>query len=346
MSMPTLGIVILNWNGEEFLKVYLPKLLSYTQIYGVSIIVADNASTDSSLKLLNDEFPEVQILSLEKNYGFAGGYNKALAQIDTDYYILLNSDVEVTENWINPMIQYLEDNCDVAACQPKILSIHEPSKFEHAGACGGFIDVLGYPFCRGRIFHEIEYDNGQYDSNIDVFWASGACLMIRSKVFWELGGFDDDFFAHMEEIDLCWRVQGMNYRVVCVAESTVYHVGGGTLQTDSPYKTYLNYRNNLAMLYKNLPDHKLNSVLFIRRIFDMLSILLLVLKGKWSNASSIIKARKDFAQQLDLLKIKRLKIQESRLNNNIKNIYSKSIVFDFFIRRKMKFSQLNFKILD
>ncbi|MBP6260021.1 MAG: glycosyltransferase family 2 protein, partial [Paludibacter sp.] len=248
------AVVILNWNGEKFLNQFLPVLLRNTQLPGVDIYVADNASTDNSLSLIEEQFPTVKTLLLDKNYGFAGGYNKALAQINADYFVLLNSDVEVTENWLQPLLNYMNENADVAACQPKIKSFYNRDYFEHAGASGGFIDYLGFPFCRGRVVGTAEMDRGQYDTVIDVFWATGACLLIRSELYNQVGGLDDEFFAHMEEIDLCWRLKGQGFRIVCIPQSEVYHVGGGTLQVEHPHKTYLNFRNNLLMLYKNLPQ--------------------------------------------------------------------------------------------
>ena len=253
----TVSIVILNWNGEKFLKKFLPILINNTKTDDIEIVVADNGSTDNSIELLKSTFTQVRTIILDKNYGFAGGYNKELTQIDSEYFVLLNSDIEVTEHWLDNLLNYMVLHKEVAACQPKILSQVNRSYFEHAGASGGFIDKYGFPFCRGRIFGKVEQDTGQYDNTIDVFWATGACLMIRSEVFKKVGGLDDEFFAHMEEIDLCWRLKNRAYRIVCVPESTVYHVGGGTLHTEHPYKTYLNFRNNLLMLYKNLPHNSL-----------------------------------------------------------------------------------------
>ena len=285
--MDKVAIVILNWNGEKFLQQFLPSLTYYTKSEGAVLYVADNASTDGSIAFLQKEYPAIKTIKLDKNYGFASGYNKALSQIDAEYFVLLNSDVELTEGWLEPLINYMDNNPDVGACQPKIKAFNRKTHFEHAGAAGGFIDYLGYPYCRGRVFNEVEQDNGQYDNIIDVFWASGACMVVRSALFFKVGALDDDFFAHMEEIDLCWRLNARGYRVVCVPQSTVYHVGGGTLNVESPRKTYLNFRNNLLMLYKNLPKKDLDKVLRIRKWLDYLAWLQHIFTGKKENAKAI-----------------------------------------------------------
>ena len=285
--MDKVAIVILNWNGEKFLQQFIPSLTYYTKSEGAVLYVADNASTDGSIAFLQKEFPAIKTIKLDKNYGFASGYNKALSQIDAEYFVLLNSDVELTEGWLEPLINYMDNNPDVGACQPKIKAFNRKTHFEHAGAAGGFIDYLGYPYCRGRVFNEVEQDNGQYDNIIDVFWASGACMVVRSALFFKVGALDDDFFAHMEEIDLCWRLNARGYRVVCVPQSTVYHVGGGTLNVESPRKTYLNFRNNLLMLYKNLPKKDLDKVLRIRKWLDYLAWLQHIFTGKKENAKAI-----------------------------------------------------------
>ena len=243
--MDKVAVVILNWNGEEMLRRFLPGVLAHTQ---AEIYVADNASTDKSLELLSVDFPAVKTILLERNYGFAEGYNRALAQIEAEYFVLLNSDVEVKDDWISPMLQYLDTHPEVAACQPKILSWHAPDKFEYAGAAGGYMDAWGYPYCRGRIMNTVETDEGQYDTVAPVFWATGAALMVRSAVYHEVGGLDARFFAHMEEIDFCWRLRSRGYDIVCIPSAVVYHVGGGTLPKENPNKTYLNFRNNLLML--------------------------------------------------------------------------------------------------
>ena len=254
--MYKIAVVILNWNGREFLDRFLPGVVRHSSSHDVKIIVADNGSSDDSVEFIRNKFKNVEIIELDKNYGFAGGYNKAFEKINSEYYILLNSDVEVSGNWIEPIIKKMDDDQDVAAAMPKILSYQNRSKFEYAGAAGGFIDKWGYPFCRGRILNNIEPDNNQYNNSIEIFWASGACLFIKSKIFHDTGGFDDDFFAHMEEIDLCWRIKNLGYKIYCYPCSQVYHVGGGTLPNETPAKLFFNFRNSLYLLLKNLPDKK------------------------------------------------------------------------------------------
>ena len=338
--MSTTAIVILNWNGEKYLSRFLPVLLQHTTIDEVTIYVADNGSTDGSLTLLKTRFATVKTVVLDKNYGFAGGYNRALAQIKADYYLLLNSDVEVTENWLNPLLKFMNSNADVAACQPKILSFDVRNQFEHAGAAGGFIDFLGYPFCRGRILAETEVDHGQYDTITDIFWATGACLLIRASVFNECGGFDAEFFAHMEEIDLCWRLRSRGYRLVCIPESVVFHVGGGTLHVEHPHKTYLNFRNNLLLLYKNLPQRKFLPIFFIRFFLDYLAAFQLFVTGKPKNAQAVFKARRDFSKMLPAFKMKRKENLEKTIQTNIPEITSKSIILNYYFLGKKRFSDL------
>ena len=338
--MSTTAIVILNWNGEKYLSRFLPVLLQHTTIDEVTIYVADNGSTDGSLTLLKTRFATVKTVVLDKNYGFAGGYNRALAQIKADYYLLLNSDVEVTENWLNPLLKFMNSNADVAACQPKILSFDVRNQFEHAGAAGGFIDFLGYPFCRGRILAKTEEDHGQYNTITDIFWATGACLLIRASVFNECGGFDDEFFAHMEEIDLCWRLRSRGYRLVCIPESVVFHVGGGTLHVEHPHKTYLNFRNNLLLLYKNLPQRKFLPIFFIRFFLDYLAAFQLFVTGKPKNAQAVFKARHDFSKMLPAFKIKRKENLEKTIQTNIPEITSKSIILNYYFLGKKRFSDL------
>ena len=334
------AIVILNWNGEKYLNQFLPILLENTRVEDVEIVVADNASTDGSLSLLKDKFPAVRTVLLDKNYGFAGGYNKALAQIEAEYFVLLNSDVEVTENWLSPMLQYLEQNKDVAASHPKIRAYHNRQYFAHAGASGGFIDKFGYPFCRGRVFGNVEEDKGQYDGVVDVFWATGACLMIRSEVYTKVGGLDDEFFAHMEEIDLCWRLNARGYRIVCIPQSTVFHVGGGTLHVEHPRKTYLNFRNNLLMLYKNLPQNALKEVLFWRSILDYLAALQLFISGKPKNAISVFKARSDFKKMMPDFDDKRKENVLYATRTHCDEMLQKSLLVDYYLRRNKTYTQL------
>ena len=336
------AVVILNWNGEKFLKQFLPVLLKFTTNPETEIIVADNASTDLSVEILKNEFPTVRTIVLDKNYGFAGGYNKALAQVEADYYVLLNSDVEVTLNWLEPMINYMVEHEDVAACQPKILSYYNRTHFEYAGAAGGFIDRFGFPFCRGRVLGLAEEDLGQYNTVTDIFWATGACLVIRSAIFRKVGGFDDDFFAHMEEIDLCWRLKSRGFRIVCIPQSSVYHVGGGTLNAESPYKTYLNFRNNLLLLYKNLPAKLLKKTLFWRFLFDYIAALQLFISGKPKNSLSVIRARKQFKKMVPDFEDKR---NENILYSTVENpngILQESIVLNYYLKSKRIFSSYRF----
>ncbi len=338
--MIKVAVVILNWNGERFLRQFLPVLVANTNYEGAEIIIADNASTDGSINYLKSDFPNLKTIILDKNYGFAGGYNKALEQISVEYYVLLNSDVEVTEDWLQPMMHFLESNKDVVACQPKIKAFHNKNYFEHAGACGGFIDYLGFPFCRGRVLGTAEEDNGQYDEVCDVFWATGACLVIRSDLFWKVGALDETFFAHMEEIDLCWRLNARGYRIVCVPQSTVYHVGGGTLNVESPHKTYLNFRNNLLMLYKNLPQQALSEIMKWRLILDYIAAIQLYITGKPKNAAAVIKARKDFkVMQPDFVEKRNENILYAT-RTNCDEMIKKSIIVEYYLKNNKKFSKI------
>lgn len=293
--MRKVSVVILNWNGAEMLRTFLPSVVKYTNPELAEVCVADNGSTDNSVDIVRNEFPSVRLISFKENYGFAEGYNKVMDNVDTDYVVLLNSDVEVTEGWIEPILSYMESHKDVAACQPKILSYHDKKKFEYAGASGGYIDKYGYPFCRGRVFDSLETDNGQYDTPADIFWASGAAMFVRRDVYVAVGGLDPKFFAHMEEIDLSWRLLSRGYRLVCIPESKVYHVGGATLKKENPKKTYLNFRNNLLMMYKNLPSDELRKVMIVRCFLDYLAVVFYILKFDFSNASAVVKARKDYS---------------------------------------------------
>ncbi len=288
--MPSTAIVILNWNGQRMLAEYLPSVIQHSE--GAKVVVADNASTDGSIAFLREHFPEVRVLVLEKNWGFAGGYNKALAQVDADYYMLLNSDVEVTAGWLQPLVAFMDRHPEAAACQPKLRAVADRGSFEYAGASGGFIDRLGYPFCRGRIFDTVERDEGQYDSVEEVFWTTGACMLIRSADYHAVGGLDARFFAHNEEIDLCWRLRNRGRHLYCVPESVVYHVGGGTLPKGNPRKTFLNFRNNLTMLYKNLPERELRGVMLRRWFLDYLAAWqTLILNRNWGDFRAIYQAR-------------------------------------------------------
>jgi len=338
--MTKVAIVILNWNGEHFLKQFLPVLVANTNVEGADIIVADNASTDGSLDYLRESFPTIKTIILDKNYGFAGGYNMALSQVEAEYFVLLNSDVEVTDNWLQPLISYLDANNEVVACQPKIKAFHNKNVFEHAGAAGGFIDFLGFPFCRGRILSKTEEDKGQYDDVCDIFWATGACLVIRSEIFRKVGGLDDAFFAHMEEIDLCWRLNARGYRIVCIPQNTVYHVGGGTLPIESPHKTYLNFRNNLLMLYKNLPQQSLSKIMRWRRVLDYMAAIQLFVTGKRKNAAAVFKARKDFKAMLPNFVDKRNENILYATKINCPEMIQKSIIWEYYFKKNKKFSQI------
>lgn len=290
-----LGVIILNWNGLKLLQEFIPSAVAHTICDEVDLIVADNGSTDASVEWVRANYPEVKIIPLDKNYGFAEGYNRAIALTEYPYVTLLNSDVEVTPGWWRPILQFMVDNPDVGAAQPKILSYKEKNKFEYAGAAGGYIDCLGYPYCRGRLFDVTEEDRGQYDTApVDVAWASGACLTVNASLYKELGGLDAKFFAHMEEIDLCCRIINAGYRVCAISDSAVYHLGGASLNQGDPRKTYLNFRNNLLLLHKNLPRKRGKKVLFLRRLADTLAFGMYLLKGDLKNAKAIIKAHGDF----------------------------------------------------
>jgi len=327
-----IAVVILNFNGRNYLKQFLPSVVAHSQPY--EIVIADNASTDDSVPFIKSEYPKLKLIELEENTGYAGGYNKALQQIDADYFILLNSDVEVTPNWVDPVINLMENDEQIVACQPKIKAYHQPDFFEYAGAAGGFIDYLGYPFCRGRIFSTLERDEGQYNNNKEIFWATGACLFVKSKAFFELGMLDANFFAHMEEIDFCWRAQNAEFKIMYCAQSTVYHVGGGTLQADSPRKTYLNFRNNLLMLYKNLNFIEFNSIYKKRKQLDYLAVLQFFLKGQSTKAQAVLKAHRDFKKMC----VNYNTIAGSGLKHQ--TIFKKSILKYYYLKSKKNFDQL------
>ncbi len=294
--MKKIAVIILNWNGEKLLQEFLPKVIANTDSELAQIIVADNGSTDESLAILEKDFPEIELLKFKKNYGFAEGYNRALAATGYFYTILLNSDVAPAKGWVKPLLDYMEQHPRTAACQPKILSYLNPTKFEYAGACGGFIDKHGYPYCRGRIFDVCEEDHGQYDAPAEIFWASGAALMVRTAAYQEAGGLDPTFFAHMEEIDLCWRLQLLGYKIASVPQSSVYHLGGGSLPAENPKKTFLNFRNNLLMMHKNLPATCRNSKLFVRRLLDTMAWAMYIFKGQWAHAGAIFRAHRSFSK--------------------------------------------------
>ncbi len=332
----TIAIVILNFNGAHFLEKFLPTVIRHSS--GFRIIVADNCSTDNSVPLLRKQFPEVEILELPENFGFAGGYNQALKEISATYYILLNSDVEVSADWITPMVKLLEANPEVAACQPKIRSWHNRAFFEYAGASGGQLDLLAYPFCRGRIFDTLEEDKGQHDQAVPVFWATGACMMVRASVYHGLGGFDARFFAHMEEIDLCWRMHKAGYLVYVCPASTVFHVGGGTLPKNNPHKTFLNFRNGLWMLYKNSSSKDLLWKIPARLALDMAAALLFILKHQKEDAKAVLKAHKSFLASLPEFAQERRMLKKNKYKKA--PLYKGFIVWDYYVRKTRKYNKL------
>ena len=288
------AVVILNWNGSALLRRFLPSVVANTPRSVARVIMADNGSTDGSLALLASGFPGVEVMKLDRNYGFAEGYNRAIAAIEAKYIVLLNSDVSTPAGWLQPLVEFMESHPDAGACQPKILSADDPAKFEYAGAAGGFLDRNGYPYCRGRIFSTIESDNGQYDDTAPVMWASGAALMVRREVYLSTGGLDPAFFAHMEEIDLCWRMRRAGWKVYAVGSTAVYHLGGGSLPASDPRKTYLNFRNNLLMLHRNLPDRVRGRRLFVRRILDTAAWMKSIATMHWGDACAILRAHRDY----------------------------------------------------
>jgi GT2 family glycosyltransferase len=338
--MKKTAIVILNWNGKLLLEKFLPSLLNHTPPEDADIVVADNGSTDDSVAFVKTRYPRIILYTFSVNYGFAEGYNKVLAGLDYEYVVLLNSDVEVTAGWLRPAIDYMAANKEIAALQPKIMSYCDRSFFEYAGACGGFLDIYGYPFCRGRIFDTIEKDCKQYDSVIQIFWASGACFFVRLKDFKEAGGFDPHFFAHQEEIDLCWRINMRMKKIVCFPQSCVYHVGGASLDKNNPKKNYLNFRNNLLMLYKNLPDSYYKRILFIRFFLDYLSAFLFLLKRQPQNAIAVRKARNDFLKTKNIYKTIREENLSLSKNKIPETIFRSSIIRQYYFRFRKNFDSL------
>ena len=328
------AVVILNWNGKTFLEQFLPSVVKHTK--NAKVIVADNCSTDDSIAFLKNNFPTVKIVVLDKNYGFAGGYNKALKQIESQYYVLLNSDVEVTENWLEPMEELLENDSSIVACQPKIKDQKKKTHFEYAGASGGFIDKYGYPFCRGRIFDELEEDINQYNDSTEIFWASGAALFIRAEEYHNIGGLDEFYFAHMEEIDLCWRLKNQGHKIMSCPSSTVYHVGGGTLNKINPKKTFLNFRNSLLTLHKNLPKKGRFSVILIRLCLDAIAAAKFLISGKPSHTWAIARSHFAFYNAISQNKLKRSKTNEP----NLIGMIDKSIVQEHFINKRKTFNEL------
>lgn len=335
--MNSLAIVILNWNGKGFLEQFLPSVCAYAE--NAEIILADNASTDDSIAFVKENYPSIRIIINTSNGGFAKGYNDALKQVNSDLYLLLNSDIEVTENWLNPMIEVMKDP-KVAGCQPKVLSYHDKTLFEHAGASGGYLDRNYFPFCRGRIFDKFEQDEGQYDGQTEVFWATGAALMIRSELYHKVGGFDEAFFAHMEEIDLCWRLKKQGYKFMVVPQSKIYHVGGGTLPYLSPRKSYLNFRNSLFMIVKN-HDGNLFFKLFHRLTLDGFAGIRFLARGEWKHLGSVLNAHVAMYKRMPILIQQRKEIKKSTTEFNSTGIYRGSILWARYFKGVSKFKELN-----
>ena len=330
------AVVILNYNGRKFLEEFLPNVVANCNPALAEIVVADNASIDDSVAFMKERFSEIRLIENGCNGGFATGYNMALRQVEAQYYVLLNSDIEVTPHWIEPVIEMMDADPSIAACQPKILSYYHKEQFEYAGASGGFIDKYGYPFCRGRLFQNLETDEHQYDEPKEVFWATGACMFVRADLYHQIGGLDDSFFAHMEEIDLCWRLKNVGYKVYCCPQSWVYHIGGGTLPKNSPRKTYLNFRNNLSLLVKNLPKRRVHRVILYRIFLDWVAAFKFLFEGCAKDFLMVFKAHWDFYKRLKELRKKRC-YSEHKL---VSCIYRKNIVFESIIRGKKKFSDL------
>jgi len=333
-----ISVAILNYNGKSWLDKFLQ--IAIDKSPEAEVIVIDNASTDDSVAFLQNNFPNIRLIQNDTNHGFAGGYNQGLKHIQSDYYILLNSDIEVTDNWIKPVIESIESDENTVAGQPKILAYNNKTHFEHAGAAGGFIDHLGYPFCRGRIFTETEEDLGQHDTRREVFWATGACLFIKADKFWEVGGLDEAFFAHMEEIDMCWRLQNKGYKIICEPASHIYHVGGGTLDYRNPRKTYLNFRNSLYTIHKNKKG-PVFFIIFQRLILDGVAALKFLFSGDFKHIVSILKAHIHYYKHISVLKKQRAEIVK-RDFKTLTGVLAGSIVFQHFIKKIKEFSKLNF----
>ncbi len=339
MSKEKAAVVILNFNGKKFLEKFLPGVIAQSEAY--QIVVADNASTDDSLSFLKNEYPQVKVLSTGGNFGYAEGYNRALKEVQAEYFILLNSDVEVTPKWIAPILKIMDADPAIAACQPKILDFSQPDKYEYAGAAGGFIDKYGYPFCRGRIFDHLEKDYGQYNGNLEVFWATGACLFVRASAFQQVGGFDGDYFAHMEEIDLCWRLKNLGYKIMAVPESVVYHVGGGTLNKVSSRKTFLNFRNNLTTLAKNHSPRFLFLKIVYRMILDGVAALKFLLSGQVTHFFAVIKAHFSFYSWLPKIIRQRKELKSvPGFRYSTSQIYNGNVVWEYYIHGKKTYEQL------
>ncbi len=337
------AIVILNWNGAKLLEEFLPSVIEHSPSDISEIIVADNGSTDNSLAVLREKFPSVRTIPLDRNYGFAEGYNKAIHEIDNEYVVLLNSDVEVTPGWLDAPLSALEADPAIAAAQPKILSWHNRDHFEYAGAAGGYMDIYGYPYCRGRVLHVVEKDHGQYDTTADILWATGACLFVRTDIYKEVGGLDAEFFAHQEEVDMCWRLRSRGYRLVCTPQSVVYHVGGATLKAESPRKTFLNFRNNLLMIYKNLPERDLKRVMRARFFLDYIAAAKFLLCGHARNAKAVYDARKTFHRMRPEYAARRKENLALTTLADIPELMRRSLILSFYIKGKKTFTQLKAK---
>lgn len=335
------AVVILNWNGRKLMEEFLPSVLAYSPAELAEVVVADNGSTDTSVEMLKEKFPSVRIILLDQNYGFAEGYNQALRQIDNEYTVLLNSDVEVTPGWLDAPLAAMEADPAIVAAQPKIRAQRNKQYFEYAGAAGGYMDIYGYPFCRGRVLHIVEKDEGQYDTTADILWATGACLFIRTAVYKEVSGLDAGFFAHQEEIDMCWRLRSRGYRLVCTPQSVVYHVGGATLSVESPRKTFLNFRNNLLMLYKNLPENELKHVMRVRFWLDYIAALKFLLCGHWPNAHAVYNARKAFFEMKPEYTAKRKENMKKTTLTTIPELMRGSLILGFYLKGKKIFTAIS-----
>ncbi len=334
-GMKPLAVIILNWNGRDLLRRFLPSVVEHSDSSISRIVVADNGSDDDSIEVLEREFPQVEILRLEKNFGFAEGYNRAVKAIECKYTILLNSDAAASPGWDIALFDFMENQPDVGACQPKLLSFNNPESFEYAGAAGGYIDCNGYPYCRGRIFDTCEKDAGQYDSIADIHWATGAALMVRRQVYIDCGGLDPEFFAHMEEIDLCWRIRLAGWKIAIVPTAVVYHLGGGSLPAENPRKTYLNFRNKLLMLHKNLPDTVRGKILLRRRLLDTVAWLKFMLTFDFANANAILRAHGDFRRMRDMY------VEHPRFNLlGSDRCGRRNILWQYFVRRRKTFDKL------
>ena len=332
------AVVILNWNGVKLLRQFLPEVIRCSP--NAEVIVADNASTDDSVEMMKKEFPQIRVIVNARNSGYTGGYNEALRQVEAEFYILLNSDILVTPNWIEPIEKLFDSDPQIGAVQPKIRAFNQQSHFAYAGAAGGYLDLLGFPFFRGRIFETLEEDLGQYNDTREVFWASGACMFVRSTVFHQCGGFDESYFAHMEEIDLCWRMKNQGYRVMYEPASMVYHIGGGTLDKSNWKKTYLNFRNNLELIYKNIEDKYLFRRLFFRMLMDGVAAFKFLFSNGFSHFYAIVRAHLHFYRMLPSIRQKRIALKKLEKNRNSTGVYMGSVVIDYFVRKRRNFSKL------